>query len=151
MTQWLHRSADVVLSRDRNGFGTLTEVLEAFVTFAPEKYTETWLINRMTSKGVMSSNHGNLTLALPTLRVYRGSVGGDLLDRYGPIPDVVTAKAADHFGDIHEAVSETAIEIHSGESLSLWYTWTMTGPLANGQFDRWDIKFVLEGSIRHGF
>lgn len=99
-------SASVTL--DASGSGLLR--------FGPAKYSERWKITRLTTRGT----------AVAVLTVYRGAVGGQMVD---------SSKYADR------DVSETTLELGSGEFITVQYTGGTTGAV---------MSFHIEGEISYG-
>lgn len=88
------------------------------VSIGPAKYAEKWAVRRLTTRGTVSPQ--------PSLYVYRGALGERLLD---------TSVAGN--GDI----SETNIELSSGEHITAWYTGGSPGAI---------MVFYVEGVVRYG-
>lgn len=106
----------------------------------------------MTSRGVLTVNDGALVLPLPFLRIWRGPVGGYLLDKYGSLPDPTTGKSLDKKGESHDAISQTSVDLFPGEYITAQYTWVPTmGPVVGAlKFESWVLTFYIEGEARHG-
>lgn len=88
------------------------------LVFGPRKYSERWKITRLTTNGDSGTD--------PNLQVYRGAVGTQMVD--------TTDRA-------NKAVSETNLDLSSGEFISCRYSGGVVGSI---------MTFYVEGEISYG-
>lgn len=160
MTEILERRGFASLFRSNIGIAGPQSTVDFQLRFGPGRYTERWSITQMSSIGKWTVfNDGNVNLptdgALPSLRVWKGSAGAQLIDKYGPPVTVdapaqgTTVKDAQR-GNKHEVFSASGITLLSGEFITVQYTIVFVGIISGTNwFEGWDFTFALLGDINY--
>ena len=99
------------------GTVTIDSAGNGTLRFGPSKYGERWIISRLTTNGNTASG---------LLTIYRGPIGSQMLD-LSKYPN--------------KDISETTLDLKSGETITVHYTTCTPGAL---------MTFYVEGEIKYG-